>query len=148
MRLSDLLGGTSTTLPETGGIGDIRIAGLAADSRRIEPGFLFAALPGAARDGRAFIAEAVRRGAAAILAPRDTVAPAGLAGLGVVEEVLVEAVFALSLPPPPPQPPPTPMAVTRRNTLAARTPVISPPPRTFNSLTELPGRGTLEPIGV
>jgi len=81
MRLSDLLGGTSTTLPETGRIGDIRIAGLSADSRRIEPGFLFAALPGAARDGRAFIADAVRRGAAAILAPRDTVAPAGLGGV-------------------------------------------------------------------
>ena len=64
MRLSDLLVGTSATLPETGGIGDIRIAGVAADSRRVEPGFLFAALPGVARDGRAFIAEAVQRGAA------------------------------------------------------------------------------------
>ena len=34
------------------------------------PGYLFAALPGSRADGRAFIAEAVARGAAAVLAPR------------------------------------------------------------------------------
>ena len=53
--------------------GDLDIAGLAADSRKVEPGFLFAALPGAgpdaAIDGRDFIGDAVRRGAVAILGP-------------------------------------------------------------------------------
>ncbi|MCK8783110.1 UDP-N-acetylmuramoyl-L-alanyl-D-glutamate--2,6-diaminopimelate ligase [Roseomonas sp. NAR14] len=48
------------------------ISGLAVDSRAVRPGFLFAALPGARADGRAFIAEAVARGAAAVLAPAGT----------------------------------------------------------------------------
>src|SRR5581483_1838022 len=37
------------------------------DSRRVEPGVAFAAYPGAARDGRTFIADALARGAAAVL---------------------------------------------------------------------------------
>ncbi len=54
------------------------ISGLTADSRRVEPGFLFAALPGARDDGRIHIAEAVARGAAAVLAPEGTRWPDGL----------------------------------------------------------------------
>jgi UDP-N-acetylmuramoyl-L-alanyl-D-glutamate--2,6-diaminopimelate ligase len=54
------------------------ILGLSADSRSIRPGFLFAALPGAKADGRAFIAEAVARGAAAVLAPEGTEWPPGV----------------------------------------------------------------------
>lgn len=42
-------------------------AGLASDSRDVQPGWLFAALPGTQNDGGAFIAEAVRRGATAVL---------------------------------------------------------------------------------
>ena len=48
---------------------DVPIAGLAADSRQVGPGYLFAALPGVNTDGARFIADAVRRGAAAILVP-------------------------------------------------------------------------------
>jgi UDP-N-acetylmuramoyl-L-alanyl-D-glutamate--2,6-diaminopimelate ligase len=54
------------------------IAGLTADSRAVRPGFLFAALPGARQDGRDFIAEAVARGAAMVLAPRGTEWPPGV----------------------------------------------------------------------
>ena len=43
------------------------IAGLTADSRLVQPGFLFAALNGVAVDGRRFAGEAVARGAVAIL---------------------------------------------------------------------------------
>jgi UDP-N-acetylmuramoyl-L-alanyl-D-glutamate--2,6-diaminopimelate ligase len=46
---------------------DPEITGLSADSRQVKPGFLFAALRGSQRDGRQFAAEAVRRGAVAIL---------------------------------------------------------------------------------
>jgi len=42
-------------------------AGLASDSRKVGPGYLFAALPGTRADGSAFIADAVRRGATIIL---------------------------------------------------------------------------------
>lgn len=51
---------------------DTDIVGLTCDSRLVEPGFLFAALAGARADGRAFIPEAMRRGAAAVLAPPGT----------------------------------------------------------------------------
>jgi UDP-N-acetylmuramoyl-L-alanyl-D-glutamate--2,6-diaminopimelate ligase len=46
---------------------DIEIAGLTADSRQVQPGFLFAAWRGAQADGRRFAGDAARRGAAAIL---------------------------------------------------------------------------------
>src|SRR5207237_402074 len=46
---------------------DPEIVGLSADSRSVRPGFLFAALPGTRQDGRAFAADAVARGAVAIL---------------------------------------------------------------------------------
>ncbi len=60
---------------------DLEITGLTADSRKVEPGFLFAALPGAKADGRAFVAEAVKRGAGAILGPPGTVVEGGAARL-------------------------------------------------------------------
>ncbi len=43
------------------------ITGISADSRTIEPGFLFAALPGVRTDGRRFIPQALAAGAVAIL---------------------------------------------------------------------------------
>ncbi|MBP2299485.1 UDP-N-acetylmuramoyl-L-alanyl-D-glutamate--2,6-diaminopimelate ligase [Azospirillum picis] len=58
-------------------VADPDITGLTADSRAVTPGFLFAALPGAKADGRAFIADALARGAAAVLAPEGTELPAG-----------------------------------------------------------------------
>jgi UDP-N-acetylmuramoyl-L-alanyl-D-glutamate--2,6-diaminopimelate ligase len=54
------------------------LAGVTADSRQVVPGDLFAALPGSHADGRAFIADAVERGAVAVLAPDDTVWPPGV----------------------------------------------------------------------
>ena len=63
MRLSDMF---QRDLPD-----DPEITGVTADSRKVEPGFLFAALPGARADGRAFIPAALAAGAAAVLAPED-----------------------------------------------------------------------------
>lgn len=51
--------------------GEIDIRGLTADSRAVEPGFLFAAILGEANDGGRFIPEALARGAAALLAGPD-----------------------------------------------------------------------------
>lgn len=48
------------------------ITGVTSDSRRVTDGTLFAALPGATADGRAFIPQALSQGAAAVLAPSDT----------------------------------------------------------------------------
>lgn len=59
-------------------IGTLDVAGVTADSRQVVPGDLFAALPGTRIDGRQFIADAVRRGAIAILAPQGTEWPPGV----------------------------------------------------------------------
>ena len=75
MRLDELLGRAGIPPRRLGGV---EIAGLTADSRAVRPGFLFAALPGAKADGRAFIGQAVAQGAAAVLAPAGTTWPAGV----------------------------------------------------------------------
>lgn len=49
----------------------IEITGVTCDSRRVEPGFVFAALPGSKSDGRRFIDDAVRQGASAVIVPAD-----------------------------------------------------------------------------
>ena len=50
---------------------DPEITGVTADSRKVKPGFLFAALPGSKTDGTAFAAKAVEAGAAAVIAAQD-----------------------------------------------------------------------------
>jgi UDP-N-acetylmuramoyl-L-alanyl-D-glutamate--2,6-diaminopimelate ligase len=66
------------------GDGSVEITALSADSRELCPGVLFAALGGARTDGRRFIAEAIAKGAAAVLGPPGT-ADLGLA-VPVVED--------------------------------------------------------------
>ena len=71
MRLSQLVGAPVET--------DMEIRGLTADSRKVGPGFLFAALPGVETDGACFIAPAIAAGAVAVLAP-----PGVAAGVPVI----------------------------------------------------------------
>lgn len=70
MHLSDLIDPHSAA-PTILSQGDPEIIGLTADSREVRPGFLFAALPGSKQDGRAYIADAVAKGAAAVLTTPD-----------------------------------------------------------------------------
>lgn len=63
MMLSDLL--TEQWLPAA--VADVQISGLNLDSRLIASGELFVAVPGAAADGRKFIGEAIKAGAAAVI---------------------------------------------------------------------------------
>lgn len=72
MRLIDLLEGETDDVTTTAALREIEITGLTADSRAVEPGFLFAALPGSQTDGRTYIPAAIEKGAAAILVPTDT----------------------------------------------------------------------------
>ena len=50
---------------------DPKITGVTADSRKVKPGFLFAALPGSKVDGAEFAAKAVEAGAAAVISDRN-----------------------------------------------------------------------------
>ena len=74
LRLSELCEDIEVT-----GAQDSEVTGLTADSRTVEPGFLFAALAGSRADGLDHVGEAVRRGAVAVLAAPDP----RLAGLAV-----------------------------------------------------------------
>jgi len=47
------------------------ITGITADSRKVKPGFLFAALPGVNVNGSKFIAQAIENGASLIIAQDD-----------------------------------------------------------------------------
>ncbi|MDK9696338.1 MAG: UDP-N-acetylmuramoyl-L-alanyl-D-glutamate--2,6-diaminopimelate ligase [Siculibacillus sp.] len=75
MRLRELTRG----IVADAGTADAEITGVTADSRKVEPGFLFAALAGVKADGARYADQAVARGAAAILAAND----AELGELGV-----------------------------------------------------------------
>ena len=77
MRLFDLISRSAAE--------DVEIAGLASDSRDVQPGYLFAALPGTRVSGVDFIADAVARGAVAVLAPEGT-DPASARGVSVVTD--------------------------------------------------------------
>ena len=50
---------------------DVGITGIAYDSRRVRPGELFVALSGSRRDGATFVADAIERGAVAVVAGAD-----------------------------------------------------------------------------
>lgn len=57
---------------------DVEVRSVATDSRRVEPGALFVARRGERHDGRAFAADAVDRGAVAVLADGPVDAPASV----------------------------------------------------------------------
>lgn len=64
-RLRSISGGGESG--ELGDLGDTPLTGIADDSRRVEPGNLFVAVRGLRVDGHAFVAQAVERGAAAVV---------------------------------------------------------------------------------
>ena len=67
------------------GDGDVRVTALASDSRKATPGALFFAVKGVVQDGADFVADAVRRGAVAIVAEAGVDAPAGLPCIRVAD---------------------------------------------------------------
>lgn len=64
-KLKDIL--PSRFIESISGDTEIAINGLALDSRKVENGFLFAALPGTQADGNKFISSAIEKGAKAII---------------------------------------------------------------------------------
>jgi UDP-N-acetylmuramoyl-L-alanyl-D-glutamate--2,6-diaminopimelate ligase len=66
MRLCDLV----TDVSYDPRFANLAIAGLAADSRAVKPGFLFVAVAGSKADGLVYVAQAVAAGAVAVMAER------------------------------------------------------------------------------
>jgi UDP-N-acetylmuramoyl-L-alanyl-D-glutamate--2,6-diaminopimelate ligase len=64
-RLTELVDGLKA---ERSGFKDVEIKGVTCDSRQVRVGSLFVAVPGTKADGRAFIDDAVSRGATAVVA--------------------------------------------------------------------------------
>jgi UDP-N-acetylmuramoyl-L-alanyl-D-glutamate--2,6-diaminopimelate ligase len=75
LHLSALIAKAGAATPAA--LHDAAVTGLTADSRAVKPGFVFAAFPGVKQDGRDFMADALAKGAVAILAPEGTTLPAG-----------------------------------------------------------------------
>lgn len=70
MRLKDLIEGLKIETAGDGDVETLEIKGVTCDSREVKKGFLFAALSGSSADGAAFVAEAVEKGAAAVLSEK------------------------------------------------------------------------------
>jgi UDP-N-acetylmuramoyl-L-alanyl-D-glutamate--2,6-diaminopimelate ligase len=81
MRLGDFLKIYQVARAE--GDLDRAVLGLSYDSRRVRPGEIFFAIPGEKTDGHEFIADAVRRGAAAVVFSREGNWPGAAAALKV-----------------------------------------------------------------
>ena len=71
------LGELLTTVPLEEAAGKLPVSGIEYDSRRVTPGSVFFAFPGSRQDGRAFAAQAVQKGAVAVVS--ESPAPAGFA---------------------------------------------------------------------
>src|SRR5579884_3216405 len=76
MKFRDILRDVETLA----GSGDAEIAGIAYDSRKVKPGFLFLAMRGESSDGNRFVEAALRAGATGIVTDSETtVAPPNIA---------------------------------------------------------------------
>ena len=65
MKLNELI--EKMTVLETAGSKEVEIVGLACDSRQVKPGWMFVAVPGTKADGADYIADAVAKGAVAVV---------------------------------------------------------------------------------
>jgi len=72
MRLSNLIASNKGLILHGS---DTDVTGLTEDSRKVQPGFLFIAIPGNEKDGTHFINDALQRGAKAILVPTSAPVP-------------------------------------------------------------------------
>ena len=76
IRLSDVVTGLGGTLSSEGAAASVpSLTAVGIDSRNVQPGSLFVALPGEHTDGHSFVGHAFSRGAAAILVDRPVDGP-------------------------------------------------------------------------
>ncbi|HWP59636.1 MAG TPA: UDP-N-acetylmuramoyl-L-alanyl-D-glutamate--2,6-diaminopimelate ligase [Candidatus Acidoferrales bacterium] len=95
MRLCALL--NVTPILEASGDLDRQVTGLAYDSRKVEPGFVFFAFAGSRADGHDFAPEALRKGASAVVLERKVPLPADAAWIRVANARYVMGKWAAEL---------------------------------------------------
>jgi UDP-N-acetylmuramoyl-L-alanyl-D-glutamate--2,6-diaminopimelate ligase len=78
MTIQEILLGVRLRRELAGDLGKTSVTGLEYDSRRVQPGFLFFAFPGARTDGREFAQQAIEKGAVATVS--ELPAPDGFRG--------------------------------------------------------------------
>lgn len=88
MRLGALLSQAGIAVPEDAADRDVRA--IAYDSRKVKAGSLFVAIPGFHRDGTAFVADAAKRGAVAVVAERTVRTELPLAVVADVRSALAD----------------------------------------------------------
>ena len=74
----------------------VDVGGITADSRLVEPGDLYVALPGAARHGASFVPDALASGAAAVLTDETGRELITRAGVGVAVQVVADPRSAMA----------------------------------------------------
>jgi len=94
MLLSELLKEITPEAVVSNYAADLDVAGIAYDSRKVEPGFLFVAIPGSKVDGHNYIAQAVERGASVIFCERPVEVAEGIAVVRVPDCRLALAALA------------------------------------------------------
>ncbi|MGQ3290987.1 MAG: UDP-N-acetylmuramoyl-L-alanyl-D-glutamate--2,6-diaminopimelate ligase [Shinella sp.] len=82
MKISDL---TGPEIDPSNAAATIDVSGIASDSRKVKPGDLFVALSGTKADGSAFVADAVSRGAAAVVVAEGASVEASVPVIAVAE---------------------------------------------------------------
>lgn len=87
MRLSQLI---NTLECEVINMREVTVAGISYDSRAVEPGYLFAAVPGEHVDGHAFVRAALEKGASCVLALKSA------GDIGVPQIIVKDIKAALS----------------------------------------------------
>jgi UDP-N-acetylmuramoyl-L-alanyl-D-glutamate--2,6-diaminopimelate ligase len=94
-RLGDLLDALTTDVRPGRGT-EARVTSIVTRSEEVAPGALFVALPGGSADGHTFVADAARRGAAAIVVERDVggALEAPLVRVGDARQALAELATA------------------------------------------------------
>ena len=73
---------------------DVEISGIAYDSRKVKPGYLFVAIKGFETDGHKYIESAVSNGAVAVVGEDDHRLCLRTYGTGQINTLLIRAVYA------------------------------------------------------
>ena len=71
MRLIDALDEQERRICNLGGFARLKVTGITSDSRKVEPGFLFAVFVGTSCKSHSYLLEAIKNGAAVILLDKN-----------------------------------------------------------------------------